>query len=170
MPIDVLYLNDKYYIAFKFLFIAIDVKPTHTYDLPKFNKGGKQRFSLPCALKSSCFFSPGARSCPAGGAELCRCGRQRGRGLSPRSGVRQGRAEPPTRAGPHPKNAPRRVRAGQAGAERAWEKVWELLPWAQLARPAPEGTAGQPERGSLPGHVVTGRGVGALNPKRGDLA
>lgn len=44
MPIDVLYLNDKYYIAFKVLFIAIDVKPTHTYDLPKFNKGGKQRF------------------------------------------------------------------------------------------------------------------------------
>lgn len=39
-------------IAFKVLFIAIDVTPIHTYYLPKFNKGGKLHFLLPCAIQS----------------------------------------------------------------------------------------------------------------------
>lgn len=67
MPIDVLYLNDKYYIAFKVLFIAIDVKPPHTYYLPKFNKGGKQCFCFLVQSKvpglSQVSFSTTAPSC-----------------------------------------------------------------------------------------------------------
>lgn len=73
MPIDVLYLNDKYYIAFKVLFIAIDVKPTHTYYLPKFNKGGKQCFCFLVRSKvpdlSPGFFPPQAHRTARGAVE-----------------------------------------------------------------------------------------------------
>lgn len=73
MPIDVLYLNDKYYIAFKVLFIAIDVKPTHTYYLPKFNKGGKRCFCFLVRSKvpdfSPGFFLPQAHPTPRGAVE-----------------------------------------------------------------------------------------------------
>lgn len=76
MPIDVLYLNDKYYIAFKVLFIAIDVKPTHTYYLPKFNKGGKQCFCFLVQSKVPVFFPgffpPRPNPTPRGGVEPSR--------------------------------------------------------------------------------------------------
>lgn len=48
----------------KFYLLAIDVKPTHTYYLPKFNKGGKRCF---CFLVRSRVpdFSPGFFPPPA---------------------------------------------------------------------------------------------------------
>lgn len=66
---------DKYYIVLKFLFIAIDVKPTHPYYLPKFNKRGKQslcflvHWAVPVCSRHSCGEQRGY-SCGAG--KVCR--------------------------------------------------------------------------------------------------
>jgi len=125
VPIDVLYLNDKYYVAFKFLFIAIDVKPTHTYYLPKFNKAGKQRFCFLVRWEVAVSFRvPSPRPLPTGCSAPARAAATAS-GTAGRSGAS---IVPPSGT------TSRRRRVGAKGP--CW-RIWHVLPRAQLVRLVP---------------------------------